>query len=377
MTVKNIVFLTSQQLDHIVAAKIKKSHIYELFAAAFDFNTYAALGSKIIFIEYDVPLTENLVDKLKIRTRCIELGYSELAANSISLHLPVIIAEKRLATLNLTELIAALRPNYDNFDIDSEIALSTKWTVDEWQLPLIIRNSPVTLKSLEESASSGNALAHYALALIYLYDKQWDEDDQMSDYWFKQQQAGKELSDIEIEFANSYGDQFFNKEKCKHHLTKAALLNNEMALFDLAEHFDDPLFFEKASPGTNADPMKIAMIAEQLNRKEDAHRWLIVAAETGNPQAMHELITNFEKHDLTRCWTWIYLSKLVDHDLTIDRFFAINEDGSDYDDDVGGPIELGGEGGIDLPELETFQDQIAKRKAEELFKTIERSESMD
>src|SRR6187551_872307 len=113
MTVKNIVFLTSQQLDHIVAAKIKKSHIYELFAAAFDFNTYAALGSKIIFIEYDVPLTENLVDKLKIHTRCIELGYSELAANSISLHLPIIIAEKRLATLNLTELIAALRPNYD------------------------------------------------------------------------------------------------------------------------------------------------------------------------------------------------------------------------------------------------------------------------
>lgn len=85
---------------------------------------------------------------------------------------------------------------------------------------------------------------------------------------------------------------------------------------------------------------------------------------------MRELVTHFEKHDLTRCWTWLYLSKLVGHDLTIDRYFSMHEDGSAYDDDVGGPIELGGEEGFNLPGLETFQDQIAKHKAGELFKEL-------
>lgn len=375
MTVKNIVFRTSQRLNQIVAAKIKKSHIYELFAAAFNFNTYAALGSKIIFIEYDEPLTENLVDQLKIRTRCIELGYSDSNASLISKHLPTIIAEQRLATLNLNDLIAELRSHSDDIDIWSEALPSSKWTVDEWQLPELIRNSPTILKSLEESASSGNALAHYALA--YIYDGQWNEDEQVSDYWFRQQQAGNELGAMEIEFAKAYAAQFFNKEKGKHHLTEAALLNNELALIDLAEHFDDPLFFDKAPSVTNADPMKIVKIAEKLLRMEDVHHWLIVAAETGNTQAMRELIIYFEKHDLTRCWTWIYLSKLLGCDLTKDRYFAMHEDGSAYDDDVGGHIELGGEGGISLPELEYVQDQIAKRKAEELFKTIEHPESID
>jgi len=367
MTVKNIVFLTSQRLDRIVVVKIKKTHIYEFFAAAFGFNTYAALNSEIIFIEYDEPLTTNLVNKLTIRTRCIELGYTGLVANSISAHLPIIIAEERLATLNLNDLIAALRP--DTGDFDSEI--TTEWTVDEWQLAEVIQNSPSTLKSLEDSANSGNGFAHYALALIYLNYKERNEDEEISDYWFKQQQLGKELNTIEMEFANSYAEQMSAKQKSKYHLMEAALLNNEMALIDLAEYFDDPLFFDKAFPATNTDPMKIAMIAEQLNRKEDAHHWLIVAAEAGNPQAMRKLITDFEKHDLTRCWTWIYLSKLVNHDLTRDRYFAMHEDGSDYDDDIGGPIEVGGEGGVDLPELETFQDQIAKRTAEELFRKIE------
>lgn len=138
MTVKNIVFRTSQRLNKIVAAKIKKSHIYELFAAAFNFNTYAALGSKIIFIEYDEPLTENLVDQLKIRTRCIELGYSESDASLISTHLPIIIAEERLATLNLNDLIAVLRSYSGEIDIWSEALPSSKWTVDEWLLPELI-----------------------------------------------------------------------------------------------------------------------------------------------------------------------------------------------------------------------------------------------
>lgn len=47
-----------------------------------------------------------------------------------------------------------------------------------------------------------------------------------------------------------------------------------------------------------------------------------------------------EEHDhggLLPCWTWVYLSRFVGTDLTRDAHYAINEDGSEYDDDVGGP----------------------------------------
>lgn len=381
MTVKNIVFLTTKQLENIVNVKVKKSHIYEIFAAAFGFNSYAALGNRMIFIECDTPLTIRVADEFQIRTRCIELGYTESVASSISAQLPIIIRDERLAILNLNDLIAALRSDIDDFDgnpiwVDADdFNGNTKWVVGDWQLSEIIRNSPSTLKSLDDSANSGNGLAHYALALIYL-DNKWGEEDQISDYWFRQQQAGQSLGAVELEFANNYAEQLVAKEKSKHHLTESALLNNEMALVDLAEYFDDPLFFDRKTLIKNTDPMKIAMIAERLHRIEDAHHWLIVAAEAGNPQAMRELITYFEKHDLIRCWTWIYLSKLVNYDLTEDRYFAMHENGYAYDD-IGGPLEIGGEGGVDLPKLDEFQDQIAKRNSEELFRKIELSMMMD
>jgi len=55
-----------------------------------------------------------------------------------------------------------------------------------------------------------------------------------------------------------------------------------------------------------------------------------------------DLIEGFDSKDLVRCWTWIYLSQLLGEDLTKDRHYAINPDGSEYDDDVGDPAEVGG-----------------------------------
>ncbi len=140
-----------------------------------------------------------------------------------------------------------------------------------------------------------------------------------------------------------------------------------MALLDLAEKFNESSFFEGDYRNVAADPMSIAEIAQNLGRNKDQHRWLTVAAESGNIEAMRELIEGFDSKDLTRCWTWIYLSQLLGKDLTQDRYHAFHENGSSYDDDVGGPIYVDGTDGIELEPLEGNQDELAKFAAEAIF----------
>jgi len=62
----------------------------------------------------------------------------------------------------------------------------------------------------------------------------------------------------------------------------------------------------------------------------------------------------------------MYLSQLLETDLSKDDFQAIHEDGSLCDDDVGGPMFVDGEQGIELrPNIE--QDTIARQLAQKIF----------
>ncbi len=105
---------------------------------------------------------------------------------------------------------------------------------------------------------------------------------------------------------------------------------------DLADQFDDPAFFEVPDPNVRADPAFIAEIADRLGRPDDVKEWLRMAAEAGDIEAMCQLIEEFDHGDPQKCWMWVYLAELIGEDLTEDRHYAIHDDGSLYDDDVGG-----------------------------------------
>ena len=86
---------------------------------------------------------------------------------------------------------------------------------------------------------------------------------------------------------------------------------------------------------------------------------------------MLRLIEEYDHGDLARSWTWVYLSRLVGTDLSKDDHSAINEDGSEYDDDVGGPAYVAGRAGVDLEPLAPAQDAAARLAAQKLFDQIE------
>ena len=96
-----------------------------------------------------------------------------------------------------------------------------------------------------------------------------------------------------------------------------------------------------------------------------------MAAERGEIDVMRQLIEGYDQSDLYRCWTWVYLAKLLGSDLTQDAHCAINEDGSPYDEDVGGPAFVGGHDGVDLESLSAAQDVAARQAAQNLYARIQ------
>jgi len=351
MTIKTIIFTVHQDLEQATNISVKRSHIYELLAAALGFNTYAALNSQAILIQSNHTLSANTLNLDQIQQRSNELGYVDILPN----HLSVIIHEQRLCALKFSDLIANLKGGnnlseneWEHEDIDQTITLEV-------------------FHALEAAAEAGNQLANYSLALYFEKSVEDEDNGVGSDYWYQKMQLGQELKGVEKEWAQAYKQKLASEQKYQEYLRKAARLGSDLAQLDLAEKFGDPTLFEGNHRNIDADPMKVAELAKDLDRPNDHHKWLTIAAETGNVEAMRELIESYDSKNLTRCWTWVYISQLLDHDLTVDRYYGMHDDGSNYDDDVGGTLHVGGDGGVELPLLELAQDILARSDAENLF----------
>ncbi len=369
MTIKELAFSAQQHLQSGIGASFKRAHIYELLAASFGFNSYAAFSVDTVLTELRPNDSQSVPQSSLIKRRCIELRYQVDTATLATSLLESFLAERRIGVVSISSLITRLRgesPNHDYeleydedelFDYTEAVTLFT---------PTDDKFGPILLDGLAAAASKGNALAHYALALNYAPDDE-DDPDSESSYWYTQGLKGRILSGVEKEWAEAYESHVVQAEKYSHHLREAGRLGHQGALLDLAERFEDPLFFEQPRIDADVDPMVVADIAERMGRKADARHWLTLAAESGNTDAMLTLIEEYDHSDLQRSWQWVYLSKLVGTDLTEDAYYAIGEDGSDYDDDVGGPAYVAGSNGVGLKPLDRDQDETARLAAQKLF----------
>ncbi len=143
----------------------------------------------------------------------------------------------------------------------------------------------------------------------------------------------------------------------------------------------------RCPPIINASGNLVKSVFEKENGLEEAvfrranHRFFLqqaeagvaIAAQQGDTEAMHELIEGYDRLNLQQCWTWFCLAELIGTDLAKDEYRAINEDGSDYDDEVGGPAYLGGRGGVELYPLDANQDASARQAAATLYQAIDMS----
>lgn len=97
--------------------------------------------------------------------------------------------------------------------------------------------------------------------------------------------------------------------------------------------------------------------AEDLVAKSGDPGWLRSAAERA-----------LAKGGAVRAWTWQYLAKAHGVDLTRSTMAAYHEggqqDGQFYDSDFGGPMYVGGDEGLVLPELSRAEHRDAKARAQ-------------
>lgn len=151
------------------------------------------------------------------------------------------------------------------------------------------------------------------------------------------------------------------------HFNAAAALGQHDALLLLADRYGDDSFFDLQAPQVRADPLWIAELAQRVGRYEWTPAWLTLAAEHGDMRAMRELMESWHADDPLKVWTWFHYAKLLGTDLTQGDYEAIHEDGSSYDDDVGGPVFVDGVDGIELPTADESVRQEALRAAHSLY----------
>lgn len=371
MTIREFAHSAQQHLQAHTGSPFKRAHIYELLAATFGFKSHAAMSAGAVFTRRPAGHRKFTSQLAAIRQRCVELGYQPVTADAAATELTALLSARQLDVVSLSDLVAELLADRNGQD----------WTEDDHETDDVLEaHEPILpdpygdddistdlLQDLESAAERGNALAHYALALIY--DRHADDEGQqpISPYWHNQAQQGRVLTGVQIEWAEAYAKQRADADKYAHHLRAAASLGSRHALLDLADRFDDPSFFENDGGATIDDPARVGEIAERLGLYQDARRWLTIAAEAGDIEAMRQLVDGYDQGDLQRCWTWVYLAQLAGTDLTQSRHYAINEDGSEYDDDVGGPAFVAGDDGVELIALAPEQDAAARAEAERLF----------
>ena len=377
MTIKQLAFDAQQHIQTKTGATFKRSHVYELLAAAFGFSSYASLCAEYVFTQGGLTSRRPAKHSESVGRRSLELDYPPETALRLAQTLPTYLTDHDIGVIRIADLVAHLRFE-SNRGSDHEVGESDDDPEDEEESygRWFDRESlatPILLEGLTAAGEKGDANAHYALALIYdPSDDPYDEPNAGSNYWYNEERNGRVLTGVEKEWADEYAVMLSRSEKYENHLRVAGALDHEAALLEMAERFGDPAFFERPTDfSASIDAAHAADVAEHLGRRKDAWRCRAIAAQQGDTEAMRELIEGYDRLNLQQCWTWFYLAEMLGTDLAKDEYRAINEDGSDYDDDVGGPAYVGGRGGVELEPIDADQDAAARRAATSLYQAIE------
>ena len=381
MTIKDLAYRTQQRLADATAGSFKRSHVYELLAAVFGHGSYAAFCSDSVFAQLRPSRPLSAPDVTALKRRCHELGYVS-SADPIAAALIDELQMARLAAVRIEDVVDALQagPEFSwGWEDDDESEAEDSVRPPAHALIDFEADEPPAflLESLESAANRSNASAHYALALLYRERDDRDEvlKPQGSSYWYQQRLMGDQLSPTATEWADEYERQHKRAELADLHLREAARLGDRHALLDLADFHGDPTFFE-TSPDKPIDehPARVAEIAARLGRDADAHHWLTIAAEVGDVESIQTLIECYDKIDLERCWTWIYLAQLLGTDLTKDDMRAYHDGGpqadQEYDDDFGGAAYVSGREAIKLKPLSADADGKARQRAGKLYQKL-------
>lgn len=365
MTIKEQAYRAHAFLQARGVTSLKRSHVHELLAAAVGYATHAAFQHDATWCDVPFRLTGIDPDPGAIQARCRELGLPADEAERVVEGLPLFLHDAGHAPVRFGALIAAVEGHEDDPDWHEWV-----WThivePTHGAMGLNFEHEQLLLEGLEAAAQRGAPAAHLAIAKLLESEAMLfgDEEERMKRQVMRE---GTWTSPF-VSFADIETNGLRVYDKHRHHLLAAARGGDICALMETAERYGDPAVLERP-PSDEMDPMSMVEIAGEHGDGEKVRYWLTVAAQEGDISAMRDLILDHDEPD-EQAWVWMHLSRLLEHDLSQDRYEAINEDGTPYDDDIGGPAYVGGDEGIDLSPLPSDADAAARQTAGQLFARI-------
>lgn len=364
MTIKQQAYRAHAFLQARGVTSLKRSHIHELLAVTVGYTTYAAFQHDATWCEVPFSLAGIDPDPALLAVRCLELGLPADQCQQIAETLPRFQLDAGYAPLRFEELIAAI-------DGDEGSACWWEWAWVHLVEPahgiaFYFERQRVLLDGLEAAAERGVTAAHLAIAKLLESEAMLfgDEAERARQHVRRE---GTWMSPF-VSFAEVEANNLLLEGKYRHHLLAAARGGSIRALMASAERYGDPMILE-LTPSSAMEPMGMVTLAEEHGDREKVRYWLTAAARQGDIHAMRELILDHDEAP-DQAWVWMYLSRMLGDDLSRDHFEAINEDGTPYDDDVGGPAYVAGDEGIDLDRLSADADAAARRTAAQLLAQI-------
>lgn len=390
MAIKELVYAAKQQLESASQRSFRHSHIYELFAASFGFNTRASLDSAHVMAVMERTPVLVASSLATLHRRLVELGY-ESVADSAGAALLSMIADQCLGVASVELVIDTLQQGYwaypeDWYDIDEEDEDEASYSESAGNQPLSLDPAKIALliDGLNGLASRGSAAAHYALALIYRGDGLSEEEG--SSYWYSLMEQGRDLDGVQLEWATAYKTQLLNAEREALHLNEAARLGWADARLDIAldkaqraehrgDHGQAEHWYKEAAGLGHVEAMRsLAWLAQGAGDEATARHWNHQAALHGDVDAMRDLIDEDDRGNLFQNWVWVYLAEHLGSDLRKSTLRAYHDGGlyagQEYDDDQGGPLYVAGDEGVQLESLSALDDSRARDTAQELFSRI-------
>ncbi|WP_218918029.1 hypothetical protein [Noviherbaspirillum massiliense] len=92
MTLKAVAYAAQQHLQAATGQSFKRTHLYELIAASFGFQSYAALNTHAVFAQRPHGSGGTLPSSAAVRQRYLDLGYPPAIADQAGSALATFLA---------------------------------------------------------------------------------------------------------------------------------------------------------------------------------------------------------------------------------------------------------------------------------------------
>lgn len=404
MTLKEIAHLAQQILQRHAGCPVKHSHVHELFASAFGYRSWAAFRATALFADAGVG-TEPSSSLPLLIGRATQLGYPAQTAIELGRSLVAFMAEHRLSCLTWSVLSASLMPSAaarlhheldsgdgaeEGEEDDAEFVAPLSPSVERVPRERLLQSS-LLRHNLELAANGSDPRAHFLLASLLRCRLP-------NAYLYEESLKGRVLTAVERGWVEEYLRLAPQYRSYEAHLKAAALGGIRAAALEYGTTFESTEFLALAEQLDG--PVDAEQMARRATTPQSRLKWLSAAAQNGSQWALEKLADQGDvwaeevialqmvrkgdarglrysaeralaDGDGVRAWVWQYLAISCGMDLTHSTLAAYHDgghhDGEFYDSDFGGPLYVGGDEGLVLPDLSRSEHEAAKLKAQEML----------